>query len=155
MASFAVTITTSLTPAIVVTVAGTTTYAEFKQSLGSIVYGVEKSYVYSPQNYQQINGGFGYSKYDSDGRQSLQSIISSVDPYQYQPAKIINLEGRGIILDGRDWIRFNMLPNSEVVIKFLAEKISVSDTMPGDDNFQFLEENLIDYDFFKQYTELI
>ena len=89
MATFTVSVTTNTTPAISVTVTGNTTYAQFKNSLGQFVYNIYVVYLLSTI-LNQIKGLFNYSKYDSSGNQNLQSILSVVSPYQFQPSIFID-----------------------------------------------------------------
>lgn len=156
MATFGVTITTNTTPAISVSLSGNTTYNQFKQSLGSIVYYINRVYLYST-TLQQIQGVFGYSKYDSDGNQNMQSIISAISPYQNQNSIYLELEDKGLIIDGRDYIRFNMLPNSILSIKIYCDKISVAQEYDesGNNEFLKLEDLMQDYDFFDDYKDML
>ena len=110
MATFGVTITTNTTPAISTTLLGSTTYTQFKQSLGQYVYYVLRTYLYS-SNATQIQNVFTYTKYDSNGNQNLQSIISAISPYQLESSIYLELQDKNLIIDGRDSVKFKMLPN--------------------------------------------
>jgi len=156
MASFGVTITTNTTPAISVTVTGNTTYAQLKNSLGQFVYNVFNVYLFSSL-LNQIKGLFNYSKYDSSGNQNLQSILSVISPYQYQSSIYIDTSEKNLILDGRDFVRFNMLPNSNLQIKLYCDRIANTDSLDakGINNFVSVERNMNDIDFFDQYVDIL
>jgi hypothetical protein len=156
VAVFSVNIQTNTTPAITITMSGNTTYRQFKQSLGSIVYYINRVYLYS-SNLPQIQGVFSYSKYDSDGNQNLQSIISAVSPYQTQSSIYLELEDKGLIIDGRDYVRFKMLPNTSLSLKVYCDKISVSQDYDeaGNNEFLKLEDLMQDYDFFDDYKDML
>lgn len=155
MATFGVTITSNTTPAIVVTLSGNTNYKEFKNSLGNYVYYVNRVYVYS-QLLRQIQGGFNYSKYDSDGTQNLQTVLSTITPYQYQNSNYLELRDRNVVLDGRDYVRFKMYPNTSLQIKLYANRISNGDTFDriGMNNFLMWQE-VAQQDFFDDYKDLL
>jgi hypothetical protein len=154
--TFSVNIQTNTTPAISITMSGNSTYSQFKQSLGSIVYYINRVYLYSA-NLQQIQGVFSYSKYDSDGNQNLQSIISAISPYQDQSSIYLELEDKNLVIDGRDYVRFNMQPNTSLSLKAYCFKISVSQEYDEEGNNEFLklQDLMQDYDFFDDYKDLL
>ena len=156
MSAFNVTITSNTTPAIQVNLSNNTTYAQFKNSLGNFVYKTEKVYVYSTL-LQQIQGGFGYSKYDSDGRQNLQTVVSAISPYQYQNSLYIDTSNKNLIIDGRDYIRFKMYPNTTLQAKLYCDRIATTDGYDniGVNNFKELENDMDEFDFFDQYVDII
>ncbi len=156
MASFNVTITTNTTPAIVIQLSGTTTYAQLKNSLGQYVRLITKIYLYSTA-LRQIQTTLNYSKYDSSGNQNLQSIISAIDPYQGSSSIYLNLKDKNIIIDGRDTIRFNMLPNTTLQGVFYNYCISSGETydMRGLNTFLIVQDELSDPDFFDDYIDLL
>jgi hypothetical protein len=156
MASFGVTVTSNTTPAIRVTVTGNTTYAQLKNSLGQFVYNVYNVYLFSSL-LNQIKGLFNFSKYDSNGNQNLQSILSVISPYQYQSSIYIDTSKKNLILDGRDYVRFNMLPNSNLQIKLYCDRIATTDVLDSQNinNFVSLERNIGNDDFFDQYVDIL
>ncbi len=156
MASFGVTVTANTTPAIGITISGNTTYTQLKNSLGQFVYNVSTVYLFSTL-LNQIKGLFNYSKYDSSGNQNLQSILSVISPYQYQSSIYIDTSEKNLILDGRDFVRFNMLPNSNLSIKLYCNRIATTDILDYQNisNFVSLEKNMGDDDFFVQYVDIL
>jgi len=156
MASFGVTITANTTPAISITVQGNTTYTQFKNSLGQFVYNVFFVYLFS-SILNQIKGLFNYSKYDSSGNQNLQSIISAISPYQFQPSIYIDTTEKNLVIDGRDFVRFNMLPNSNLLIRLYCDRRATTDILDtkGINNFVALERNMNDTNYFDQYVDIL
>jgi hypothetical protein len=156
MASFGVTVTANTTPAIGITISGNTTYTQLKNSLGQFVYNVFTVYLFSTL-LNQIKGLFNYSKYDSSGNQNLQSILSVISPYQYQPSIYVDTSQKNLILDGRDFVRFNMLPNSNLQIKLYCDRIATTDSLDskGINNFVAVERNMNDTDYFDQYVDIL
>jgi hypothetical protein len=156
MASFGVTITTNITPAIQVTLSGNTTYAQFKQSLGQYVYDVLTAYLYS-NNLDQIQNVFLYNKYDSDGNQNFRNIISAISPYQYANSIYLDTKNQDVIIDGRDTIDFTMLPNTTLQFKLYVDRISNGDEFDeeGINGFIELSNLIVDYDFFDDYKDMI
>jgi hypothetical protein len=144
------------TPFISVTMSGNLTYQQFKESLGSYVYEVEKIYIQSA-NQTQIKGNFEFSKYDSDGRQNAQSILSVIDPFQFQNALYIKTQNKGVVLDGRDSVQFNMQPNTTLQIKLYAKRITSGDNLNQltPSNFQQLEEAEGYLGYFEEYKDSI
>ena len=156
MPSFTVTINTNVPPAVSVTMSGTVTYAQFKNSLGQFVYEVNKMYIFS-NTQSQISQIYNYSKYDSDGNQNLQSVIPAVDPFQAQSSLNIDLGEKNIVIDGRDYVDTVLLPNSSLQMKLYVDKISSSDKLNKDSlsNFAKLESAEGDYGFFENYTNYV
>lgn len=156
MATFSPTITTNTTPAIINVLTGNTTYTQFKNSLGQYVYEVNKVYL-NTDTLVQIQGSFLYSKYDSDGKQNLQSILSTIDPYQSQNSIYIETKDKNLVIDGRDFVRFKMQPNTNLQIKLYSERISNADTLDanGINNFKAYENASAKYNFFDQYKDIL
>lgn len=156
MPTFTPTITNNTTPAISNTLSGSTTYTQFKNSLGQYVYYVDEVYL-NTNTLVQIQGNFRYSKYDSSGNQNLQSVLSTIDPYQTQNSIYIKTEDKNLVIDGRDYVRFNMQPNANLSIKLYCERISNADTLDEVDmnNFKALENQFDKYDFFDQYKDIL
>lgn len=156
MPTFSVNIQTNTTPAITVSMSGNTTYSQFKQSLGSIVYYINRIYLFS-SNLNQIQGVFSYSKYDADGNQRIESVISAISPFQYQNSIILELQNKNLVIDGRDYVRFNMQPNTSLTLKAYCNKISVAQEYDEEGNNEFIRlgDLMQDYDFFDDYKDLL
>jgi hypothetical protein len=154
MATFAVTVTSNTTPAISASMTGTTTYAQFKNSLGQFVYDVNNLYTFS-SNQTQISNVYNYSKYDTNGDQDIQSVVPTIDPYQTVSSLFINTKGKSLVIDGRDYLRFNMQPNTSLSMKFYAERISNQEGLSGKNNFKELEYQSDNFDFFEEYNDQI
>ena len=166
MATFNVTIVNNTTPAVANTISGTTTYSQFKNSLGNFVYYISRIYVYSP-TLQQIQGNFRYTKYDVNGRQNTQTVISAIDPYQTISSLYIGTEDKTLVLNGQDFVRFNLLPNTSLSIKIYttqlevanvdaltsSQKTSISGGSLLRDNFKALENAQGIQNFFEQYKD--
>ena len=156
MATFNVTITSNTTPAISITLSNNTTYQQFKNSLGSYVYLIERIYLYSPI-LQQIQGGFGYSRYDSNGKQNLQTILSTISPYQTQNSIFIDTNDKQLIIDGRDYVRFRMYANNSLSVKLYCERLANQDKLDQFhlNNFKDLERSSGSFGFFDQYVDIL
>lgn len=168
MASFSVNIATNTTPAVVNTLSGSTTYTQFKNSLGTFVYYIGKIYIYSP-DLQQIQGNFRYTKYDANGLQNTQTVISAIDPNQSFNSLYIETKDKSLVLNGQDFVRFTLLPNSSISIKIYAYQLEVGDadslssTTQGKisggttikDNFKALEYAQGIPNYFEQYKEFL
>lgn len=156
MATFGVTITNNTTPAISVGLSNNTTYQQFKNSLGDFTYKVDYTYVYSTL-LRQIQGGFNYSKYDSSGNQNLQTVLSTIDPYQQQNSLYINTTEKNLILDGRDYVRFNMYPNANLQVKLFCKRVANVDELDylGINNFKSYERQSGKINFFEDYIDIV
>lgn len=168
MASFSVNIATNTTPAVVNTLSGTTTYSQFKSSLGTFVYYISKIYLYSP-TLQQIQGNFRYTKYDANGRQNTETVISAIDPNQSFNSLYIEASDKSLTLNGQDFVRFALLPNTSLSLKIYCSQIEVgnADALLGTkpslmkggstlkDNFKALEFAQGIADYFEQYKEFL
>jgi len=154
--SFNVPITQNTTPAISINVQGGTTYGQFKNSLGNFDYQVQNTYLVT-DNLQQIQGNFRYLKYDVNGNQNLQTILSAIDPYQYFNSLFIDTSDKNLILDGRDYVRFNMLPNTNLLLRIYCDRVSNQDLMNeiSKNNFKQLEFLQGTPNFFEQYRDFI
>lgn len=156
MPSYSVNITSNTTPAVQINVQGGTTYGQFKNSLGDFDYKVSKTYLVT-DNLQQIQGNFRYLKYDVNGSQNLQTILSAIDPYQSFNSLFIDTSDKNLVLDGRDFVRFNLLPNTNFQIKLYAERVSNQDKMNllNPNNFKVLENAQSLHNFFDAYVDFL
>ena len=156
MSIYSVNIQTNTTPAITTDMSGNTTYTQFKNSLGQYVYKVLRTYLYST-NPSQIQNVFLYMKYDSNGNQNFQNIISAISPYQLESSIYLELQDKNLIIDGRDSVKFKMLPNTSLQIKLYVKRISSGDELDDMGVNQFIEisDLIIDYDFFDDYKDML
>lgn len=155
--SLPVNVGVNVTPAVIVVPSGNgTTYQQFKKSLGNFVYYVSKFYVQS-DNPSQIRGSFLYSKYDSSGNQNLQSIQNNIDPYQTQDALYVDGKEKNLIFDGRDFVRFSLLPNTTVNITLYTNRIANQFGLnaSGESNFEALADMGARFDFLTKYKDVV
>lgn len=144
-----------LPPAISITLSGGVTYEQFKQSLGSYVYYVNKIYLYSG-NPLQIQGAFFYQKYDVNGNTNSQSVISAISPYQFENSIYLETKQKNLVIDGRDFVKFTMQPNTTLSLKLFVNQISVGDDLDEKGINSFLEyERNQNSDFFDDYNEVL
>jgi hypothetical protein len=141
-------------PALTVVPSGTSSYQQFKNSLGIDTYWVKRIY-FNTDNEQQIRGGFTYSHYNSAGQQQVETVTTTLDPYQAQSALYIDVSAKKIILDGRNYIRFPLLANTTVNVKLLAEKITGQAQLGGLNNFQELENISPRMSFLEDYKDYV
>jgi len=141
-------------PALTVVPSGTSSYQQFKNSLGIDTYWVKRIY-FNTDNEQQIRGGFTYSHYNSAGQQQVETVTTTLDPYQAQSALYIDVSAKKIILDGRNYIRFPLLANTTVNVKLLAEKITGQTQLGGLNNFQELENISPRMSFLEDYKDYV
>lgn len=156
MAIFQANVSVNVPPALTVVPSGTTTYQQFKNSLGNDIYHVKRIYLDTDNN-QQIRGGFTYSHYDSAGKQIFETVTTTLDPYQVQAALYVDVSNKNVILDGRNYIRFPLLPQTQVSVKLLAEKISEQQVLDriSPNNFQQLEKQSPRMSFLQDYKEYV
>lgn len=155
--SLPVTVIQKTTPALAVQPSGRDSdYKQLKNSLGNISYAVDKVYVFSDQ-LKQIQGSFQFAKYDSSGNQRFITIPSTIDPYQASSAIFINTKGKGIKFDGRDFIRFNALPNTTIGVKIYAIRTDNQTLLNkyGKNNFQKLEEIWGKKSIFEEFNDYL
>ena len=135
---------------------GNVTYKEFKNSLGQFVYDVNQVYLFSSVQ-QQMAKVFNFSKYDSSGNQNLQSILSVISPYQYQNSIFLSTADNNVIIDGRGYFNFNMLPNTSLTLKLYANRISNQDSLNSFelDNFKKWELQEGKPDFYNNYKNFV
>lgn len=96
-------------------------------------------------------------KYDSNGNQNFQNIISAISPYQLESSIYLELQDKNLIIDGRDSVKFKMLPNTSLQIKLYVKRISSGDELDDMGVNQFIEisDLIIDYDFFDDYKDML
>ena len=156
MPIFSVTINTNVPPAIQINVQGGSTYGQLKNSLGNFDYKVKTTYVVT-DNLLQIQGNFRYLKYDVNGTQNLQTVLSTIDPYQSFNSLFIDTNDKNLILDGRDYVRFNMLPNTNLLMRLYCDRVSNQDKMDKTSKNNFKELEFLEGipNFFEQYRDFI
>jgi len=143
-------------PAVSVVVAdnvGNVTYNQLRNSLGNQVYDVQGLYLYS-QNSSQLIGIINYNIYQSTGDKDVTNIVTTVDPYQFSGSIIVDLKDKvnsPIILNGQSSISTSILPNTDLQIKFLAERTTNSFGM-NLQNFNEMQK-ITNTKFFENYGE--
>jgi hypothetical protein len=155
-ASIAVVVSTNVPPAVVVSPTGTITYKQFKQSLGNFSYLVKSIYL-SSNNLEQIQGAFAYAKYDISGNQRNLSVASAIDPYQSQNSIYLDVSKRNFVIDGTNFVQFQLLAQSSLGIKIFATRIANQSGLnqTSVDNFTSLEESSGKSEFFSEYTDYL
>ena len=147
---------TNQPPAYTITLSGNVTYGQFKKSLGSYVYFINQLYLYSI-NLKQIQGSFYYYKYDSNGDANAQSVVSAISPYQYENSIYLSVEEKNLILDGRDFVKLNLEPNTILQAKLYCDMISDGTDLDdkGINNFIDYMRSSGETDFFKEYQGIL
>lgn len=105
---------------------GGVSYTELKNSLGQQIYDVGCLYLYTT-NDTQLSNVINYNIYDVNGNVDVTNIVTTIDPYQYVGSLLVNLKDKTntpIILNGNSSVSTTILPNSNLQIKFLADRIT-------------------------------
>jgi len=104
------------------------TYSQIQQSLGQQIYNVEGIYIYS-ENVSQLLGPIQYQRYNADGTQYLQSIVTAIDPYAAN-AISLNIDttkyDQPFIMNGNSSFQADILPGTAVQVKFYSTRITNS-----------------------------
>ena len=151
MPTISPTIINNTTPAVTI-VGGNISYDEIRRSLGDYVYYVKRVYLFST-NIKQINGVVSYQIYDVNGKQSIQSLTPTVDPYQTQNSLFYDIDGKDVILNGQSSLAFDLLPNVTLKLEFLANRLAKKDALDliTPSNFKTLESAMGIYTFFEDW----
>ena len=151
MPTISPTIINNTTPAVTI-VGGNISYDEIRRSLGDYVYYVKRVYMFST-NIKQINGVVSYQIYDVNGKQSIQSLTPTVDPYQTQNSLFYDIDEKDVILNGQSSFAFNLLPNVTLKLEFLANRLAKKDALDliTPSNFKTLESAMGIYTFFEDW----
>lgn len=151
MPTLSPTIITNTTPAVSI-VGGNITYDEIRRSLGDYVYYVKRVYMFST-NIKQINGVVSYQIYDVNGKQSIQSLTPTVDPYQTQNSLFYDINDKDVILNGQSSFAFDLLPNVSLKLEFFANRLAKKDALDliTPSNFKTLESAMGNYTFFEDW----
>lgn len=156
MASYSPTISVSTTPALQVTMAGDLTYGEFLNSLGQFVYLID-SYFLQCQSIRQIFQPIAYNIFDASGKQYDLAIISNPDPYQYTASIRENLQGRGIVLNGKSTISFDVLPGEFITIILCTRSVNNQEQLNQvhPNNFKQADDSLGNLKLFEDYKNCL
>ena len=151
MPTISPTIINNTTPAVTI-VGGNISYDEIRRSLGDYVYYVKRVYMFST-NIKQINGVVSYQIYDVNGKQSIQSLTPTVDPYQAQNSLFYDIDEKDVILNGQSSFAFNLLPNVTLKLEFFANRLAKKDALDliTPSNFKTLESAMGNYTFFEDW----
>ena len=151
MPTISPTIINNTTPAVTI-VGGNISYDEIRRSLGDYVYYVKRVYMFST-NIKQINGVVSYQIYDVNGKQSIQSLTPTVDPYQTQNSLFYDIDEKDVILNGQSSFAFNLLPNVTLKLEFFANRLAKKDALDliTPSNFKTLESAMGNYTFFEDW----
>jgi hypothetical protein len=104
------------------------TYSQIQQSLGQQIYNVDGIYIYS-ENVSQLIGPIQYQRYNADGSQYFQSIVTAIDPYAAN-ALALNIDttkyNQPFIINGNSSFQTEILPGTAVQVKFYSTRITNS-----------------------------
>jgi hypothetical protein len=104
------------------------TYSQIQQSLGQQIYNVDGIYIYS-ENVSQLIGPIQYQRYNADGSQYFQSIVTAIDPYAAN-ALALNIDttkyNQPFIINGNSSFQTDILPGTAVQVKFYSTRITNS-----------------------------
>lgn len=155
MPSFSPTIINNTTPAVEVTI-NNVSYGEIKRSLGDYVYYVDKIYMLS-NLYNQVSGVVKFQIYDVNGNKKVDNLTPIISPYQYQPALYYDTKDYDVVLNGQSNFKFNLLPNSQLMIDFYSKRVAKRDALDllYPDNFKTLESAMGNYSFFEGWKDEI
>ncbi len=118
MASFPVTITTNNTPPVQV-YGVNVSYNEILQSLGAYCYLIEGIFMQT-LSALQVNEYLQFIKFNSDGIKQTDVVNPALDLYAYQPAILLELQDREIIIDGKTSLNFNLLAGQWMRLTFIT-----------------------------------
>lgn len=146
------TITTTSTPGLAITTSiPGMTYDAFLNDLGVSIYYITGIYILST-TITQLNNPIQYNVWEQNGNIENFLIIQPYSPKQYQPAILINIEGRNVVFDGQTGLVFNMMPNSEMQWIFFTKTIKNQDYIDqagGINNIEDVQEKL-GFSFYEQ-----
>ncbi len=121
MATFPFVVSAASSPPIEV-VGVNLSYEELLNSFGDYCYLFEK--IFSETiSYSQANQVISFLKYDVNGNKKTDVITPVIDPYQKQPAILIDLGDNSIIADGRLQMSFDLLPMSWDRFTFFTKRV--------------------------------
>ena len=129
------------------------TYQQIRNSLGNQVYEVQGLYLYS-DNDSQLIGVIKYNRYDVSGNIDITNIVTTIDPYQFVGAIVVDLKEKTntpIVFNGNSSVATTILPNTYVQVKFLAKRVTNSFGM-NLDNFKKMQE-ITRTNFFNNYGD--
>jgi hypothetical protein len=148
--SSSATTTTGNTPIITVGEEGSVSYSEINNSIGSYVYGMVSIYM-NAVNFEQFNNNIQVVTIDSNGNAKQTSLILPIDPFQSSPAFLLELKGKGIVVDGNTFFQITLDPLENILIQMKTVEIKYKDFQMGKDPFKNQELLLEQSDFFKEY----
>jgi hypothetical protein len=129
---------------------GSVLYSEINNSIGSYVYGMVSLYI-NAKTIDQFNNNIQVVTVDSNGNAKQTSLILPIDPFQTTPAFLLELKGKGIVVDGNTFFQITLDPLENILIQMKAVEIKYKDFQMGKDPFKNQELLLEQSDFFKEY----
>ena len=155
MPTISPTISTAAPIITITTQEGGVTYDQILASLGSMVYGAELIYIYGASN-QQIAQPFYYVHTDVNGNADQKYLPFAIDPYQDQTALYYESNKKEVVFDGKSSLTFDLLPNSNVYLKFYTEVNATRDLLDLRFNNLFIEvENDQGVKFFHDFVDYL
>lgn len=131
------------------------TYDQILASQGTMVYAAELIYIYGASN-QQIAQPFYYVHTDVNGNADEKILPFSIDPYQGQTSLYYESNKEEIVFDGLSSLTFDLLPNSNVYLKFYTQVKSNRDLLDLNYNNLFVEvEEIEGAKFFHDFKDYL
>ncbi len=151
MPTYNPTITNPTTSFLDVTTLDAVTYQQLLQSLGSICFDITDVYL-SSTTMAQIQQLYNFEKFDANGDKKKKSYVFAPDPYQRMTAFIqpINPSDE-LIFDGRSFLKFSVLGNEMLIMKFYYNDVSPTDLLDEKNGGNIKKV----FDFFDSYQDVI
>ncbi len=153
MAVFPVIITNTPPPSVTITLANYT-YQQFKNSLGTFVYMIDKMYLYSA-NEAQVSQVMLFMMYDSNGNQSFVNLTPLNSPWSHNNSIVLDTKKYNMVVDGRDALSFTILPNTTLIMQLFTRRITAPEYLDkySKNNYQKIETAFGAQGLFENYTE--
>lgn len=152
MAVIVPTVTTVSPKLVSVTSQNTTSYDEVINSMGSVVYRINKMFFKGSQ-IAQILENMTFYKYDANGNVEQKILVPTVDPNQYQNTLFLEMDRNKYVLDGFLSLSFFLQPSSTVLLYLYCDEFSVSDFLKELDEFPV--DFLKTYDFYNDFKDTL
>lgn len=99
------------------------TYEQFINSLGQFNFAIEQMKI-TANTMNQVQAIMQYQHFDSNGQRIQDAIVPNVDPYQYIPSKLIDMNKE--VLDSRSSLLMTLFPNENIQLILFADEVSIS-----------------------------
>jgi hypothetical protein len=117
------------------------TYEQILQSLANEKYLIHAIYIQT-QTSEQLLQLLSFNVFDVNGNAIKKDTVPTIDPSQYQNSLVLEFKDEKYVIDGRAFIRYNVLGDGVINFYVVTETFGSEDLLPKDKFFEHFSNKI-------------